>query len=338
MPVKALDPTPSNIATCAAVLANGGVIGLPTETVYGLAADASSEAGVALIFKIKGRPVDHPLIVHVADFNQALRWFDLDSPAAQLALKAMQTFWPGPLTLIVRRKTATPNFACGGQDTVGLRSPSHPVASKLLSTMAAHGSWGLAVPSANRFGRISPTCAGHVIDDLGNDCPFVLDGGDCVHGIESTILDCSSHRIRILRPGSLTKQTLELTLQCGIEAGPSSVDSQTPRVSGSLVSHYAPWTKTTLVLATDLDVAISAVVDANLRVGVLATHACPDRLKGSASIVWLVASTDAHQYAHSLYANLRALDSQGLDRLLVVGPPSDAQWEGIADRLKRSAS
>ena len=338
MPVKALDPTPSNIAACAAVLEDGGVVGLPTETVYGLAADAGSEAGVALIFKIKGRPMDHPLIVHVADFTQALRWFDLDSPCANLALQAMHTFWPGPLTLIVRRKIGTPNFACGGQDTVGLRSPSHPVASQLLSTMATRGSWGLAVPSANRFGRISPTCANHVIDDLGDDCPFVLDGGDSDHGIESTILDCSSSKIRILRPGSLAKQTLESALQCAIELGPTAIDSNTPRVSGSLDSHYAPATKTTLVLASALDIAVQAVVDAKLRVGVLAMHACPNRFKGSSSIIWLDASTDAEQYAHGLYANLRALDSQGLDSLLVVAPPSGAQWDGVADRLKRSAA
>ena len=342
VPVKALVPTPDNLAVCAAVLANGGVVGLPTETVYGLAAEASSAAGIALIFKIKGRPVDHPLIIHVADLNQALRWFERDSArdefASQFATRAMQAFWPGPLTVIVKRHADAPNFACGGQDTVGLRSPSHPIAAKLLSDMAKQGSWGVAAPSANRFGRISPTCAGHVIDDLGDDCAFVLDGGDCDHGIESTILDCSSVRIRILRPGSITKQMLENALQCSIEDGPSVIDSQTPRVSGSLDSHYAPMTKTVLIATPDLDQAILACLDAKLRVGVLARHPCPNHFKGSATIIWLVASAQADQYAHSLYANLRALDCQCLDCLMVVAPPNEAQWDGVADRVKRSAA
>lgn len=338
VPVKALAPTPSNIAACVANLAGGGIVGLPTETVYGLAAEASSAAGIALIFKTKGRPVDHPLIVHVADFNQALKWFDADSAPAKLAAQAMKSFWPGPLTIIVKRKADAPKFACGGQDTVGLRSPAHPVAAQLLNAMARQGSWGLAAPSANRFGRISPTCSAHVIDDLGDDCKIILEGGDCDYGIESTILDCSSHRIRILRPGSITKQMLEVALLCPIEDGPSALDSQTPRVSGSLDSHYAPETETTLVQETDLDTAIVAIIDARLRVGVLAMHPCPDRFKGSAAMVWLIASTDADQYAHSLYANLRALDSQGLDRLLVVAPPRGSQWDGVADRVKRSAA
>ena len=336
--MKALQPTPENIALCGAHLRSGGVIGLPTETVYGLAAEASSSAGVALIFKTKGRPSNHPLIVHVAGLAQATLWFDQDSENAQLAASAMAAFWPGPLTLIVKRKGGAPNFSCGDQNTIGLRCPSHPVALDLLGHMMEQGSWGLAAPSANRFGRISPTCAGHVIDDLADDCPLVLDGGDCTIGIESTILDCSTSRIRILRPGSITRLMLESILGCHVEDGPVLTDSQTPRVSGSLDSHYAPSTPAQLVPPQGLHVAIRDCIDAKLRVGVLARMPCPAAFKGSPSIVWLIADSAADQYAQGLYANLRSLDCQGLDRLLIEAPPQEPDWAGVADRVKRSTA
>ena len=227
---------PDHVHRAAAELAAGGLVGFPTETVYGLGARADRDTAAAAIFRAKGRPGDHPLIVHVAEPAQAphfaARW-----PPAAAALAAR--FWPGPMTLIVQRRPGVASVAAGGLDTVGLRCPDHPVALALLREAAALGVAGVAGPSANRFGRVSPTRAGHVVDEFGPDLT-VLEGGACREGIESTIVDCSREQPTLLRPGTLARAAIEAALRASVGLPLRDRDALAPRVSGSLASHYAP--------------------------------------------------------------------------------------------------
>jgi len=309
------------MAAALAALRRGEAIGLPTETVYGLAADASRPDAVRRIFALKGRPADHPLIVHVADAGQLDRWARVVPDAARILAAA---FWPGPLTLILCKQPGVPDEVTGGQATVGLRCPSHPMALALLQAFDG----GLAAPSANRFGHVSPTTAAHVRDEFGDAVPVVLDGGECEVGIESTILDLSGGTPRILRPGRITRAQIEALVGNVAEGG----DDQSPRASGTLDAHYAPRTAL-LLLPRDALVAEARQQEAlGKRVAVLALGTLPDGLHGTAL------PDHADGYAHGLYAALRALDAVGANLLLAQRPPQSRDWLAVNDRLRRSAA
>lgn len=303
-----------------AALRRGEVIGLPTETVYGLAADATNPAAVRQIFAIKGRPADHPLIVHVAGVENLSTWARSVPAAAE---KLAAAFWPGPLTLILPRRTAVPDVVTGGQDTVGLRSPAHPLAQRVLRAFGG----GLAAPSANRFGRISPTRAAHVRDEFGEAVPVVLDGGDSAIGIESTIVDLSGDTPRILRPGGITQAQIEAVI------GPVAVGSNahSPRASGTLEAHYAPRTPMLMFPRAALKAEAQQQRAFGKRIAVLALDALPAYGEG------LVLPAEPGAYAHGLYAALRELDASGANLLLVERPPEGPEWLAVNDRLRRAA-
>lgn len=314
-------PSLQEIEVAVAALRRGEVIGLPTETVYGLAADASNVAAVEKIFALKGRPADHPLIVHIADASDIPAWTTCASP---LAARLAQVFWPGPLTLILPRSARVPNVVTGGQDTVGLRCPDHPVALAVLHEFGG----GLAAPSANRFGRISPTSAAHVRDEFPNGVDVILDGGDCEIGIESTILDLSSGEPRILRPGRISAQRIEAVI------GPVAQDrsESSPRASGTLEAHYAPRTPVLLLPRAALEKEAREQGALGKRIAMLAIGNLP---KGQAG---LALPEDAESYAHGLYAAMRQLDAHGHQLLLVERPPDDVAWLAVSDRLRRAAA
>ena len=315
------------IARAVEVLRRGGLVAMPTETVYGLAADAGNEAAVRAIFAAKGRPADHPVIVHIPDAAAMHQWA-ADVPATADALAA--AFWPGPLTLVLKRSLAVSDLITGGQDTVGLRCPAHPWARALLQAFGG----AVAAPSANRFGRISPTSAQHVVDDLGlkphGAVDMVLDGGSCPVGIESTIVDLSGPMPRLLRPGAVTREQLEGVL--GVPIG--STEAGAPRVSGALEKHYAPRTALEVVPVGDVAARVSAA--APEPVAVLA----PDWAVRSAPNLklHLLAADRPSDYARALYESLRRLDASGAVRLIVAEPPAGPDWEAVRDRLKRASA
>lgn len=310
-----------DISKAVQILRAGGLVAFPTETVYGLGADASNPEAVAKIFAAKGRPRNHPVIVHLAQPSQLQQWArDIPEPALQLARR----FWPGPLTLILKRGPGVPDTLTGGQDTVGLRVPSHPLALQLL---AAFGG-GIAAPSANRFGRISPTTASDVEAELGDEVDLILDGGPCPVGIESTIVDCSGPEPVLLRPGHVSAEDLEAALGRPLaQAGAGS-----PRAPGTLASHYAPATPLVLVSAASL-VGLP-VRAAGERVAVLARFAPAAEAD---HLVWVRAPDEPQAYARALYANLRLLDRSGCSVILVEEPPPEARWAAVRDRLLRAA-
>lgn len=310
------------------LLRQGELVAFPTETVYGLGADALNEQAVAKIFAAKERPADHPLIVHLPLNADLGRWArEVPSAADKLAL----AFWPGPLTLILKRQRRVPDLVTGGQDTVGLRVPDHPVARDLL----AHFAGGIAAPSANRFGRISPTTAEHVRQELGDRVSLILDGGPCSVGIESTIVDLSHVPARILRPGAIGAAEIEEVLEQPVRSGPGT-DEDTPRVSGSLPGHYAPRTPLVLVAADRLAQEVAARVSQGLRVAVLGREIQPAR-RVEHDVYWQRALTGAAGYAHDLYSHLRALDATDVDLILVERPPESEAWTAVNDRLLRAA-
>ncbi|PKO84971.1 MAG: threonylcarbamoyl-AMP synthase [Betaproteobacteria bacterium HGW-Betaproteobacteria-11] len=317
----------NDIAQAAAALKAGELVAFPTETVYGLGADAANPVALAKIFAAKGRPADHPLIVHLPAASHLERWA-INIPPAAFALAS--AFWPGPLTLILQRHPAVPDLVTGGQASVGLRVPNHPLALALLREFGS----GIAAPSANRFGRISPTTAQHVRDELGEAVAVVLDGGPCAVGIESTILDLTRpERPRILRPGAIGAAELGRALHVAVtERSPG--DEHAPRVSGALAAHYAPRTPLQLVAPEHLSAAVRQALAAGERLAVLAMQTTPDAHSG---LVWRIASADFSAYAHDLYANLRALDSAACARILVEAPPATAAWRAVNDRLQRAA-
>jgi L-threonylcarbamoyladenylate synthase len=325
-------PAAEEIARAAERLRAGELIGLPTETVYGLAADARNPVAVAKIFAAKGRPSDHPLIVHLADVSQLSDWAR-DIPPLAVALA--EAFWPGPLTLILKRAKGVPDAVTGGQDTVGVRLPAHPVAQAVLR---AFGS-GLAAPSANRFGRISPTTAAHVREELGDKVSLVLDGGPCKVGIESTILDLSGDTLRILRPGAVSADDIAAVIGQQPTADGAKPDKAgqavVPRVSGSLAAHYAPLTPLQLVATEQLQKVVADHLARGHKVAVLARQPAPAAL--AASCVWRMAPDAAADYARTLYANLRELDALGCDSIVLESPPSLAAWSAVRDRLGRAA-
>lgn len=310
-------PTAAEIDAAVAELRAGRAIGLPTETVYGLAADARSPAAVARIFALKGRPADHPVIVHVPPAAN-LHDYARDVPAFAQALA--EAFWPGPLTLILKRQPWVPDAVTGGQDTVGLRMPAHPVAQAVLRAFGG----GLAAPSANRFGHISPTTAMHVREEFSGALPVVLDGGECAVGIESTIVDCSGAVPRLLRPGMLGRDAIERII------GPlGDADVAAPRASGMLEKHYAPRAPLRLLTRQELE----GIPSPGLRkASVLALVALPPGCTG------LALPRDPARYAHDLYAALRRLDHDGDTPILVESPPDEPDWAAIRDRLARAAA
>jgi L-threonylcarbamoyladenylate synthase len=315
---------PQATALAARLLRDGQAVALPTETVYGLAADAASREAVAAIYRIKGRPADHPLIVHVLDLAQAQAWGCFDARARALA----QAFWPGPLTLIVRRQPDAPPWACGGEPTLGLRVPAHPVAREVLAAFVALGGSALAAPSANRFGRVSPTRAQHVLDDLGSAVPLIVDGGECAVGLESTIVDLSREQPVLLRPGGIAAEAIAAVLGEPLRAR----DAQAPRASGTLAAHYAPRTPLELVDAAALPARLAELAARGLSVAVWSQY------RPARAAVWQPQPRDAHDCAHALYDTLRALDAAALGRILVERPPAAADWDAIHDRLGRAAA
>jgi L-threonylcarbamoyladenylate synthase len=312
-----------SVREAAQSLAAGDVVAFPTETVYGLGADATNPAAVAKIFALKGRPSEHPLIVHIAGVESIGEWAR-EVPPAALALA--ERFWPGPLTMILKKSARVPASVTGGQDTVGLRCPSHRVAQELLREFERVGSGAIAAPSANKFGHVSPTTAEHVRDEFGGDL-FILDGGVCEVGLESTIVDLSRGAPVLLRPGAITRDDIAEVMG----GAPLDRDANAPRASGTLEAHYAP--RTALVLVT------SAALDAEVRnltnVAVLAMREPPYTALVTS---WIVAARDPGHYGHDLYANLRKLDASGAKRILVEAPPLAPQWEAVNDRLARAAA
>jgi L-threonylcarbamoyladenylate synthase len=309
----------SEVRRAAEILRAGGLVAFPTETVYGLGADASSAKAVARLYAVKRRPADHPVIVHFGSQQEAFQWGkEIPDSARMLA----QHFWPGPLTLILKRSEKAKDFVTGGQPSVGLRVPSHPVARELLEAFGG----GIAAPSANRFGLVSPTTAAHVREDLDEDVDMVLEGGASEIGIESTIVDLSGDGAVLLRPGAITKLQLEKILTSIKE---KSEGESTVRHSGGLERHYAPRTPARLVPTHALDKEIAALKD---RVAVLAFSRPDERVD-----YWLRMPRDAAGYAQRLYAALRELDSAGCEAILIEAPPETLEWTAVRDRLKRAS-
>ena len=316
------------------MLRSGGLVAFPTETVYGLGADARNPDAVARIFVVKGRPQDHPVIVHISGIEYLEQWAR-EIPA--LALTLARRFWPGPLTLILKRAHGVADAVTGGQDTVGIRVPSHPVAQALLRAFAGGGAGhrldaaghrfdGVAAPSANKFGRISPTTAAHVRSDLGGEVDMILDGGACEVGIESTIVDCSRGQPVLLRPGAITAADIARVAGVALR----QADHEAPRSPGALESHYAPGHPLRLVAAERWNETLSQT---RCRRAVLSLREQPP---GDVSVRWIRMPRDAVRYGHDLYAGLRALDGCDCELILVEAPPVGAQWDGVRDRLSRA--
>jgi L-threonylcarbamoyladenylate synthase len=312
------------MADAAANLLAGGLVAFPTETVYGLGADACNAEAVARIYSVKGRPADHPLIVHIASIDGMGDWAD-DVPAYAISLA--RDFWPGPMTLVVKRSALAADFVTGGQDTVGVRVPDHPVALGLLEAFAKAGGKGIAAPSANRFGNVSPTTAQAVSDELRDylaDGDLILDGGACDIGVESTIINCTGDAPKILRPGAITAQMIAYST--GLEVvGQSSdgaaVDSNAIRVSGSLESHYAPLAIVVLDQFPIAGQGFIAMSDVSTPEGVLR----------------LASPRNSEEFARVLYSALRAADDHGLRCVVVAQPIGDGIAVAIRDRLKRAS-
>ncbi len=320
MPMEVLAPTPHNVARAAERLRAGGLVGMPTETVYGLAAAARNEAAVASVFDLKGRPHDHPLIVHLASAAQLLDWgVPLDERAGVLA----DALWPGPLTLVVPRAKGVPDSVTGGQPTIALRVPSHPVALDLLKAFGG----GVAAPSANRFGRLSPTSADHVAAEFGSEDLLVLDGGVCTIGLESTIVDLTGPATRLLRPGAVSREELEAVLGRCVELPPTARPGM-PRVPGSHASHYAPGAPTELVTSDDLNKMKGAGLT------VLARQEAPPSWGGA----WQRLPDDAAAYAAGLYAALRRLDATHPAAIIIERVPERPEWLAVRDRLERASA
>jgi L-threonylcarbamoyladenylate synthase len=326
--VSGQDLDQAAISAAARALEQGRLVAFPTETVYGLGADAENPAAVASIYAAKGRPQDHPVIVHIAPEGD-LDYWACDIPQEARALAT--AFWPGPLTMILKRAPGIPADVSGGQDTVGIRCPSHPVAIALLRAFKG-GQGGVAAPSANKFGHVSPTLAQHVRDEFGQDgtVAMVLDGGASQVGIESTIVDMSrlaTHGPVLLRPGHIGADAIAQV----IGQRPASPDAAAPRASGTLESHYAPNAPVVLQERAALAASLQALAAAGRKAAVIHYTDLPAAHAGTR----LPANPEG--YAHDLYAALRAMDGTGADVILVEAPPQDDAWLGVNDRLRRAA-
>lgn len=319
----------ANVHDAAQRIARGDVVAFPTETVYGLGARADDDAAVAKVYAMKGRPADHPLIVHVADAH-GVTAFAADVPNA--AQRLMKVCWPGPVTLILKRRDGIAAAAAAGQGTIGLRCPSHPVAQALLREAAALGVPGIAGPSANRFGRVSPTTAAHVASEFGGSDLAVLDGGACEVGIESAIVDFTRARPALLRPGATPLDDLRRAAGAWIDASPGD---DAPRAAGTLDAHYAPKAKLRLMDTKMLASAIEVIAG----VGVPGLALYSRSLRGPVQGLIVRRMPDsASAAARELYAVLRELDAAGATLVWVEQPPDDAQWDGVRDRLQRAAA
>jgi len=318
--------TTENIERAARLLRDGELVSFPTETVYGLGANARNAAAVGKLFAAKKRPADHPVIVHIAEAAAAARWARAIPSGAQALARA---FWPGPLTLILPRAQGVSDAVTGGQDSVGLRVPSHPVAQALLAQFAQRDGHGIAAPSANRFGRISATTAQHVADDFGAEIALILDGGPCPHGIESTIVAFAGDTAILLRPGALSVEALERVLGRPL----SSSVAGAPRAAGMLATHYAPRTPARLMRSPELADALAQLAQPGAHIAVLAhSVAQPPDFEGT----WFDAPTHDTAYAQKLYANLRALDALAADEIWIEAPPDGPEWHAVRDRLRRA--
>ena len=311
---------PSQLAEAVRVLRAGGLVAFPTETVYGLGADAENIRAIDRLFAVKGRPRTHPLIVHIGATQSLDRWA-VDVPAS--ARRLAEAFWPGPLTLVLRRSRCVPSVVTGGQETVGLRVPAHPVAQALLAAFAG----AIAAPSANRFGRVSPTTADHVRADLGDDVDLVLDGGASEVGIESTIVDLSSGVARVLRPGHITPDEIAKVIS---EPVALRTDVTAPRAPGTLEAHYSP--RLPLELLEHRELSERPPREAAEAAVLAFDH------PGFEPRMFVQAPRDPVLYAHRLYATLRELDASGASRIIVEAPPAgDPRWAGVLDRLRRAS-
>jgi L-threonylcarbamoyladenylate synthase len=305
-------------------LRDGEVVAFPTETVYGLGANARNPAALERVFELKGRPKTHPLIVHLDQVRYLHRWAREVPPAAE---RLAQRFWPGPLTLVLPRAPEVLDLVTGGQDSVAVRVPAHPMAQQLLTAFGG----GLAAPSANRYGHVSPTRAEHVRDEFGEAVRVILDGGECKVGLESTIVSCLGGEVRLLRPGGISvAQLREVVGEVAVGA-----DAIAPRVPGSGAVHYAPATPLVLVPPGDIDAQAQALSAGGQRIAVLALR---PPLGTHKYVTWINGGSRPEAYAHDLYANLRTLDRAGCARILVQEVPREEAWDAIRDRLARAAA
>jgi len=313
--------TQTEIEKAVETLRAGDLVVFPTETVYGLGANASNPAAVRKIFEVKGRPADYPVIVHLDNPRYLHRWVSQVPPAAE-RLAAM--FWPGPLTLILPKAENVNDIVTGGQDSIGIRIPSHPMAQQLLNAFGG----GIAAPSANRYGRLSPTKPEHVRDELGEAVHVLLDGGDSPIGLESTIVSCLNNEVRLLRPGFITRSQVEQIV------GDLAVGGVLPRAPGDRALHYAPSTPLEIVPSDDLEVRAGEVVARQEKVAVLAMR---PPLHTMRFMTWINAGKKPDTYAHNLYNHLRTLDRAGCVKILVQELPQDERWAAILDRLQRAS-
>ncbi len=313
--------TQSEIEGAVETLRAGALVAFPTETVYGLGANAADPVAVARIFELKGRPADHPVIVHLDNPRYLHRWVASMPPVAE---ELAARFWPGPLTLILPKAEDVNAVVTGGQDSIGIRIPSHPMAQQLLTAFGG----GIAAPSANRYGRLSPTRPEHVREEFGDAVSVVLDGGESPIGLESTIVSCLDNTARLLRPGFITRSQLEKAI------GPLLIGGDLPRAPGDRLIHYAPLTPLEIVSADDLEARASALAAGEDKVGVLAMR---PPLNAQRHMTWINAGKKADTYAHNLYNHLRTLDRVGCVRILVQAPPTDERWTAITDRLERAS-
>ena len=313
--------TQTDIENAVEALRAGELVVFPTETVYGLGANASNPAAVRKIFEVKGRPADHPVIVHLDDPRYLHRWVSKLPPVAEtLAAK----FWPGPLTLILPKADSVNEIVTGGQDSIGIRVPSHPMAQQLLNAFGG----GIAAPSANRFGRLSPTKPEHVRDEFGEAVSVILDGGESPIGLESTIVSCLNNEARLLRPGFITKSQLEK------EVGTLAVGGAVPRTPGDRALHYAPSTPLEIVPSDDLEKRAGEILAREEKVAVLAMR---PPLHTQRHMTWINAGKKPETYAHNLYNHLRTLDRTGCVRIFVQSLPQDERWAAILDRLQKAS-
>lgn len=320
--VKVVRASQAEIEAAVDALRDGELVAFPTETVYGLGANASNPAAVRKVFELKDRPASHPVIVHIDQAKYLKRWVRELSPAAE---KLAAAFWPGPLTLVLPRAESVHDEVTGGQDTVAVRIPSHPMARQLLDAFGG----GIAAPSANRYGRLSATRAEHVQDEFGDAVKIILDGGECQLGLESTIVSCIGE-VRLLRPGSITLGQLRGVVGEVLIGG----DNAAPRVPGSSAAHYAPGTPLTIVPGGELDALAGSMSEGGQRIAVLAQRL---PLKTYETVTWINAGKRAESFGHDLYANLRTLDKAGCARILVQEVPGDERWDAIRDRVARAA-
>lgn len=308
----------------------GSLVAFPTETVYGLGANASNDVAVAKIFTAKGRPADHPLIVHIASSAQVPDYARSVPPFAERLLAA---FWPGPLTLILLRKSGVATAAAGRQDSIGLRCPAHPLALEFLRACKELGVLGVAGPSANKFGRVSPTTAAHVKQEFG-DAVMVLDGGPCSVGIESSIVDCTRSQPVLLRPGVLTRAQLSAACGQAVLSADEATDDA-PRAPGTLASHYAPNAKVRLMTAIAIQTALDLLGAEAAHIAVYARSIV--RIKSS-HVLYRRMPDDALATAEQLFAVLRDFDAQGVKLIWIECLPDASEWEGVRDRLARAAA